>query len=225
MSLRHSLQDTLGSSYTITRELGGGGMSRVFLAHEEELGRDVVVKVLPPEMIAGVSADRFDREIRLAARLQHPHIVPVLTAGQMNGVPYYTMPFVEGASLRARLADGALPVTEAIGVLRDVAKALAYAHERGIVHRDIKPDNVLLTGGSAVVTDFGVAKALSAAKVSAPGGTLTQIGTSLGTPAYMAPEQAAADAGADHRVDLYAFGVMAYEMLAGVPPFHGKQGQ
>jgi tetratricopeptide (TPR) repeat protein len=226
MSLRNSLQDTLGTSYTITRELGGGGMSRVFLAHEEELGRDVVVKVLPPEMMAGVSADRFDREIRLAARLQHPHIVPVLTAGQMNGVPYYTMPFVEGASLRARLtADGALPITEAIGVLRDVAKALAYAHERGIVHRDIKPDNVLLTGGSAVVTDFGIAKALSAARTEAPGGTLTQIGTSIGTPAYMSPEQAAADPATDHRTDIYSFGCLAYEILSGRPPFTAKSPQ
>jgi len=226
MSLRNSLQDTLGTSYTITRELGGGGMSRVFLAHEQELGRDVVVKVLPPEMIAGVSADRFDREIRLAARLQHPHIVPVLTAGQMNGVPYYTMPFVEGSSLRARLTgDGSLPITEAIGVLRDVAKALAYAHERGIVHRDIKPDNVLLTGGSAVVTDFGIAKALSAARTDAPGGTLTQIGTSIGTPAYMSPEQAAADPATDHRTDIYSFGCLAYELLSGRPPFTAKSPQ
>src|SRR6478672_9220723 len=226
MSLRNSLQDTLGTSYTITRELGGGGMSRVFLAHEQELGRDVVVKVLPPEMIAGVSADRFDREIRLAARLQHPHIVPVLTAGQMNGVPYYTMPFVEGSSLRARLTgDGSLPITEAIGVLRDVAKALAYAHERGIVHRDIKPDNVLLTGGSAVVTDFGIAKALSAARTDAPGGTLTQIGTSIGTPAYMSPEQAAADPATDHRTDIYSFGCLAYEVIAGRPPFLAKSPQ
>ena len=226
MSLRDSLQQTLGSTYTITRELGGGGMSRVFLAHEEELGRDVVVKVLPPEMIAGVSADRFDREIRLAARLQHPHIVPVLTAGQMNGVPYYTMPFVEGASLRARLGgEGSLPITEAIGVLRDVAKALAYAHERGIVHRDIKPDNVLLTGGSAVVTDFGIAKALSAARTDAPGGTLTQIGTSIGTPAYMSPEQAAADPATDHRTDIYSFGCLAYELLSGRPPFTAKSPQ
>ena len=144
----------------------------------------------------------------------------------MNGVPYYTMPFVEGASLRARLtSDGSLPITEAIGVLRDVAKALAYAHERGIVHRDIKPDNVLLTGGSAVVTDFGIAKALSAARTDAPGGTLTQIGTSIGTPAYMSPEQAAADPATDHRTDIYSFGCLAYEILAGRPPFTAKSPQ
>ncbi len=226
MALRDQLQDSLGTSYTITRELGGGGMSRVFVAREEALRRNVVVKVLPPELLAGVNAERFDREIELAAGLQHPHIVPVLTAGQMNGVPYYTMPFVDGESLRGRLSTaGALPMTEAIGILRDVAKALAYAHERGIVHRDIKPDNVLLSGGSATVTDFGIAKALSAARTVAPGGTLTQIGTSIGTPAYMSPEQAAADPATNHRADIYSFGCLAYEVLAGRPPFLAKSPQ
>ena len=226
MPLRDQLQDALGSSYTITRELGGGGMSRVFVAREEALRRNVVVKVLPPDLLAGVNAERFDREIELAAGLQHPHIVPVLTAGNMNGVPYYTMPFVDGESLRGRLtASGALPMTEVIGILRDVAKALAYAHERGIVHRDIKPDNVLLSGGSAVVTDFGIAKALAASKTQAPGGTLTQIGTSIGTPAYMAPEQAAADPATDHRADIYSFGCLAYELIAGRPPFVAKTPQ
>ena len=226
MALREQLQDTLGSAYTITRELGGGGMSRVFVAREESLRRNVVVKVLPPELLAGVNAERFDREIELAAGLQHPHIVPVLTAGQMKGVPYYTMPFVDGESLRGRLTtEGALPMTEVIGILRDVAKALAYAHERGIVHRDIKPDNVLLSGGSAVVTDFGIAKALSAARTVAPGGTLTQVGTSIGTPAYMAPEQAAADPATDHRADIYSFGCLGYEMIAGRPPFLAKSPQ
>ncbi len=224
--LRDQLQSTLGSSYTLERELGGGGMSRVFAATETSLGRQVVVKVLPPEMAEGVSVERFTREIQLAAQLRHPHIVPVLAAGVSGGLPYYTMPLEEGQSLRATLTkSGPLPVSEAISVLRDVAKALAYAHERGVVHRDIKPDNVLLTGGAAVVTDFGVAKALAAAKTVEAGGTLTQIGTSLGTPAYMAPEQAAADAGTDHRADIYSFGVMAYEMLAGRPPFHGRVGQ
>lgn len=226
MHLRDQLQQTLGTAYTIDRELGGGGMSRVFVARDESLRRNVVVKVLPPDLVAGVNAERFDREIQLAAGLQHPHIVPLLSAGQTNGVPYYTMPFVEGDSLRARLAHGApLPMTEAIGILRDVAKALAYAHDRGIVHRDIKPDNVLLSGGSAVVTDFGIAKAISASRTVAPGGTLTQIGTSIGTPAYMAPEQAAADPATDHRADIYSFGCLAYEMLAGRPPFVGKTPQ
>jgi tetratricopeptide (TPR) repeat protein len=195
-------------------------MSRVFVARDAALRRNVVVKILPPDLVAGVNAERFTREIELAAGLQHPHIVQVLTAGQMDGVPYYTMPFVEGESLRARLArGGALPMTEVIGVLRDVAKALAYAHGRGVVHRDIKPDNVLLSGGSATVADFGIAKAISAARTAAPGGTLTQVGTSIGTPAYMAPEQAAADPATDHRADIYSFGCLAYEVLTGRPPF------
>ena len=225
MDLRDQLQTTLGTAYTLERELGGGGMSRVFVAQENSLERQVVVKVLPPELTAGVNVDRFKREILLAAKLQHPHIVPVLAAGETNGLPYYTMPFVEGQSLRVKLARGALPMTDAIGILRDVAKALAYAHERGIVHRDIKPENVLLSGGSAVVTDFGIAKAISASRTVAPNATLTQVGTSLGTPAYMAPEQAAADPATDHRADLYAFGCMAYELLAGRPPFVGKSPQ
>ena len=224
--LRDQLQSTVGDAYKLERELGGGGMSRVFVATETAFGRRVVIKVLPPELTEGMSVERFKREIALAARLQHPHIVPVHAAGETGGLPYFTMPFVDGDSLRARLLTGGpLGVTEAIGVMRDVAKALAYAHDNGVVHRDIKPDNVLLTGGSAVVTDFGVAKALSASKASAPGGTLTQVGTSLGTPAYMAPEQAAADSDSDHRADIYAFGVMAYEMLAGHPPFHGRTPQ
>ena len=218
--LRSQLQDTLGSAYTLERELGGGGMSRVFLAEEAALGRKVVVKVLPPELTAGVNVDRFRREIQVSAKLQHPHIVPVLSTGVTGGVPYYTMPFVEGESLRALLAkSGALSITDAVSVLRDVAKALAYAHERGVVHRDIKPDNILLMGGSATVADFGIAKAISAARTDVPNATLTQVGTSIGTPAYMAPEQAAGDPATDHRADLYAFGCMAYEMLAGRPPF------
>ena len=224
--LRDQLQSALGSTYDIDRELSGGGMSRVFVATEAAFGRKVVIKVLPPEMTEGLSVDRFKREIALAARLQHPHIVPVHTAGEANGLPYFTMPLVEGHSLRERVTKtGALSITETIGVMRDVAKALTYAHDQGVVHRDIKPDNVLLTGGSAVVTDFGVAKALSASKTRTADDTLTQVGTSLGTPAYMAPEQAAADPSTDHRADIYAFGVMSYEMLAGRPPFHGRTPQ
>ena len=217
---RTHLQGALGSAYTIDRELSGGGMSRVFVAEEAALGRKVVVKVLPPDLTAGVNVDRFRREIQVSAKLQHPHIVPVLSTGEMDGVPYYTMPFVEGESLRARLIrGGALPITEAVGVLRDLAKALAYAHDHGVVHRDIKPDNILLSGGSAAVADFGIAKAISAARDDASHATLTQIGTSLGTPAYMSPEQAAADPATNHRADIYAFGCVAYEVLAARPPF------
>jgi serine/threonine-protein kinase len=225
MDIREQLQRSMGDAYTLERELGGGGMSRVFLAREKALGRQVVVKVLPPEMTAQVSVERFNREILLAARLQHPHIVPVLSAGESGGSPYFTMPFVEGESLRARLARrGELPVTEAIRLLREIASALAYAHERGIVHRDIKPDNVLVSGGSAMVTDFGVAKALSASSNAESSG-MTSLGVALGTPAYMAPEQASADPNVDHRADIYAFGVLAYELLTGQPPFVGRTPQ
>src|SRR4029453_1347837 len=225
MDLRDQLQTTLGASYTLERELSGGGMSRVFVATETALGRKVVVKVLSPELAQGVSVERFKREIQVAAQLQHPHIVPVHLSGQIDGLPFYTMPYVEGASLRSRLSrGGTLPIGETLSVLREVAKALAYAHEHGVVHRDIKPDNVLITGGTAVVTDFGIAKALSASRTD-QGATLTQIGVSMGTPAYMAPEQAAGDPDVDSRSDLYAFGCMAYELLAGRPPFQAKTAQ
>jgi TolB-like protein/tRNA A-37 threonylcarbamoyl transferase component Bud32/Tfp pilus assembly protein PilF len=220
MSLRDQLQETLGSAYALERELGGGGMSRVFVATETRLKRSVVVKLMSPELAAGVSADRFEREIQLAASLQQANIVPLLAAGDMSGVPYYTMPFVEGESLRALLATrGALSIPETIGILRDVARALSYAHAHGVVHRDIKPDNVLLSHGTAVVTDFGIAKAISAARTATGHETLTQVGTSIGTPSYMSPEQVAGDPEVDHRADIYAFGCMAYELLAGRPPF------
>ena len=222
-SLRDDLQSALGTAYTLERELGGGGMSRVFLAEEARLGRKVVVKVLTPELAAGLSADRFEREIRLAAQLAHPSIVPVLAAGDANGLPYYTMPFVQGESLRVRIAvEGRLPLKEVANILRDIARALSYAHERGIVHRDIKPENVLLASGAAVVTDFGIAKAISASRTVAGEATLTSVGTSIGTPAYMAPEQGAGDPATDARADIYAFGCVAYELLGGEAPFHGR---
>ena len=222
MELRDRLQEILGSDFSVERELGGGGMSRVFVAMDNSLGRRVVVKVLPRDLAAGVSVDRFQREIMLAAALQHPHIVGVISAGEIDGLPYFVMPFVEGESLRRKLErDGPMSPRETVSVLRDVARALSYAHERGIVHRDIKPDNVLLTSGAATLADFGVAKALSSARsvISGESSTLTTVGMSLGTPAYMAPEQVAGDAGTDHRADIYAFGIMAYEMLVGDPPF------
>ena len=227
--LRDQLQTALGSAYTIERELGGGGMSRVLVARDTALRRDVVIKVLPPELVAGVNVERFRREILVAAGLQHPHIVPVLASGEMHGLPWFTMPFVQGESLRDRVSRGPLPIGEVVSTLREIAKALAYAHERGVVHRDIKPDNVLITGGTAVVTDFGIAKALSASRTAgdahATRGSLTQVGTSIGTPTYMAPEQAAADPDTDARADLYSFGCVAYEMLAGRPPFVGMSPQ
>ncbi|MES2523515.1 MAG: serine/threonine-protein kinase [Gemmatimonadota bacterium] len=234
------VQQQLGDSYTLERELPGGGMSRVFVALDTRLGRRVVVKVLRPDLAAGVSVERFRREILLAASLQHSHIVPVLAAGEVDGLPYFLMPFIEGDSLRARLQSGPIPVAETVRVLRDVARALAVAHERGIVHRDIKPDNVLLSGGSAMVADFGVAKAIASARgptngdrhgdrqggnSDRSGDALTTVGMSLGTPAYMAPEQIAADPTVGHAADLYAFGVMAYEMLSGAPPFSDRSPQ
>ena len=221
--LRERLQAAVGDAYAIERELGGGGMSRVFLATETELGRKVVIKVLPPEMGAGVNVERFRREIQLAASLQHPHIVPLLTAGASDDLLYYMMPFIQGQSLREQMAKhGELPIRDAVKVLKEVADALAYAHRNGIVHRDIKPDNVLISEGHAVVTDFGVAKAVSS---STGESNITSLGVALGTPAYMAPEQAVADPNIDHRADIYALGAMGYEMLTGEPPFKGPNPQ
>ena len=219
--LREQVQTSLGNAYSIERELGGGGMSRTYVAMENALSRRVVVKVLSPELAAGVSVDRFRREIMLAAKLQHPHVVPVLSSGDADGLPWFTMPYVEGESLRAKLARGPRSISQLTGILRDVARALEFAHGHGVVHRDIKPDNVLLAGSSATVTDFGIAKAISAARTGPEGATLTMAGTSIGSPAYMAPEQAAGDPNIDHRSDIYAFGCMAYELLAGRPPFIG----
>lgn len=232
-TLLATVQRHLGDDFTVERELGGGGMSRVYVAHDRRLGRRVAIKVLREELGAGVSADRFRREIRTAAGLQHPLIVPVLDTGDIDGLPYFLMPFVEGESLRARLAGGPLRVVDTVRILRDVARALAVAHARGVVHRDIKPDNVLLANDAAVVADFGVSKAFAEARHehealvaggSAAGATTTA-GVSMGTPAYMAPEQVAADPQASYPMDLYALGVMAYEMLTGAPPFSGRSPQ
>lgn len=183
-------------------------MSRVFVATETALARQVVIKVLPADMAQGISPQRFAREVKIAAFLQHPHIVPLLSSGEADGGPWYTMPFVQGESLRAKLARrGELPIADAVRILRDVASALAYAHGRGVVHRDIKPENVLLSEGTAMVSDFGVAKAIVEAGETG-GVSLTSRGVALGTPDYMAPEQRMADPHSDERVDVYAFGVM-----------------
>jgi serine/threonine-protein kinase len=217
----------LAERYLPIRELGRGGMATVYLARDLKHGRDVAVKVMRPDLASGSGGDRFLREIEIVAQLQHPHIVPLFDSGRAppsasdNGGLYYVMPCLEGRSLRERLArTGPLSIDEAIAILRDVCEALAYAHERGVVHRDIKPDNVLLSGRHALVSDFGVARAVSAA-----GAASTFAGVLLGTPAYMAPEQASGDPKVDHRVDIYALGVLAYEVLTGRPPFTGSTPQ
>ena len=223
--LRDHVAGALGTTVTLERELPRGGMARVFAAFDRTLRRRIAIKVLAPELAATISVERFRREIMVAASLQHPNIVPVLSAGEADGLPFFVMPFVEGESLRQRLTRGPLSVRETVGIMRDVTRALMLAHDRGIVHRDIKPDNVLLSGGTAAVTDFGVAKALDVAAGRATGGsalTITREGVAVGTPAYMAPEQAAGDPAMDYRVDLYALGILAYEMLMGSPPFRGR---
>ncbi|ODT05095.1 MAG: hypothetical protein ABS52_02840 [Gemmatimonadetes bacterium SCN 70-22] len=222
--LREELQEALGADYAIERELPRGGMSRVFVATERALQRHVVIKVLSPELARSLSAERFKREIAWAARLQHPLIVPLLSAGVAGTHLYYTMPMVDGESLRERMnRERPMPIVDACRILEDVASALAYAHEEGVVHRDIKPENIMFFHGRAVVLDFGIGKALiDAATGETEALRITAAGMSLGTPMYVAPEQARADPALDHRADLYALGVVAYEMLTGHPPFTGK---
>src|SRR5687768_8918427 len=221
--LRDQVQANLGGAYTVERELGGGGMSRVFVAHDQTRGRRVVLKVLPPDLAAGVSLERFQREIRLAAQLQHPHIVPVLDTGSADGLPYYVMPFIEGESLRERLRrQPQLPVGEALRIACEVASALEYAHGRDIVHRDVKPENILLRNGQAVVADFGICRAITHASDVDP---ITLAGMAVGTPQYMSPEQAAGEREIDGRSDVYSLGCVLYEMLVGEPPFTGRTAQ
>jgi tRNA A-37 threonylcarbamoyl transferase component Bud32/tetratricopeptide (TPR) repeat protein len=217
------LKAALAGRYEILRELGAGGMATVYLAHDPRHDRQVALKVLRPDLAASLGPDRFLNEIRIAAKLTHPHILPVHDSGEAGGFLYYVMPYIEGESLRDKIArEGELPVPEAARILRDIVDALALAHANGVVHRDIKPDNVMLAGRHALVVDFGVAKAVSEA---AGAQQLTTVGVALGTPHYMAPEQAAADPHVDHRADLYAVGIMGYELLAGRPPFAGTTPQ
>lgn len=225
--VRERLQASLGDAYTLEQELGGGGMSRVFVAEERAFHRKIVVKILPDEVAEAVSVERFRREIQLLGALQHPNIVPILRAGDSPDIPYYIMSYIEGPSLRSALSQrGRFAIGETIRVLRDVGSALAYAHVRRIVHRDIKPENIMLNGGAAVVTDFGIAKALGNSTIDAAArdrsATITSLGVSIGTPAYMSPEQVLADPALDARTDIYSLGCVGYEMLTGQTPFHAS---
>ncbi|MGD8699748.1 MAG: serine/threonine-protein kinase, partial [Gemmatimonadales bacterium] len=213
------LATALADRYPIERELGSGGMAVVYLAHDLKHDRSVALKVLRSDYATTVGSERFLREIDTAARLAHPHILPLYDSGEADGFLYYVMPYAEGESLRDRLnREKRLPIEDAIQITREVAEALGYAHERGVVHRDIKPENILLEAGEAVVADFGIARAISAAA----GDTLTASGVIIGTPQYMSPEQATGDSSLDSRTDIYALGCVLHEMLAGAPPFTGR---
>src|SRR2546421_11268993 len=216
------IQAALAKRYAIQRELGHGGMAVVFYAEDRKHHRPVAVKVLRPELGAVIGSERFLREIEIAAQLTHPHILPLYDSGAAVGLLYYVMPYVEGESLRDRLErEKQLPLDDALQIAREVADALSFAHSYGVVHRDIKPENILLEAGHAVVSDFGIARAVTAAGAR----RITQTGVALGTPAYMSPEQAAAETELDGRSDVYSLGCVLYEMLAGQPPFTGPTGQ
>jgi len=218
-----ALPDVLGGRYRIERELGRGGMARVYRAQDLKHSRPVAVKVIRPEFAASLGRERFLREIEIAARLRHPSIMPLFDSGDVDGLLYFVMPYEDGLSLRSRLdRDGRLGTSDAVSILRDVARALAYAHEHGVVHRDVKPDNVLLSGDAAVVTDFGIAKAFSVSLTDADADMLGRAEGVIGTPAYMSPEQAIGDPSIDHRADIYSFGCLAYEVFTGQPPFAGS---
>jgi serine/threonine-protein kinase len=216
------LREGLAGRYEIERELGRGGMATVYRAHDTHHERPVALKVLHPELAESLGAERFQREIRVAASLQHPHILSVHDSGNTDGYLWFTMPFVEGESLRDRLTrERQLPVADAVRITREVALALDYAHRHGVIHRDIKPENILLIDGQAIVADFGIARALG----SSGGDTLTATGMIIGTAAYMSPEQAAGDKAIDARTDIYSLGCVLYEMLAGEQPFQAPTAQ
>ena len=222
MTAADRLSAALSDRYRITRELGAGGMATVYLAHDVRHDRDVAIKVLRPELAAALGAERFLAEVKITARLDHPHILTLIDSGEVDGTLFYVMPFVRGESLRAKLErEQQLAIEEALGVARQIASALDYAHREGVIHRDIKPENILLHEGQAFLTDFGIALAPSAAG----GDRLTGTGFSLGTPSYMSPEQAAGDRNVDARSDIYALGAVTYEMLAGEPPITGATAQ
>src|SRR3954470_15625078 len=209
----------LADRYRIERELGAGGMATVYLAHDLKHDRDVAIKVLHPDLGAVLGGERFLIEIRTTARLQHPHILPLLDSGDADGLLYYVMPYVAGETLRGRLErERQLSIDDALRIAREVADALQYAHSAGIIHRDVKPENILLQGGHALVADFGIALAVQ----EAGGQRMTQTGLSLGTPQYMSPEQAMGERVIDARADVYALGAVLYEMLTGDPPFSGS---
>src|SRR5437667_12617064 len=210
------VQAALAGRYTIERELGRGGMATVYLAQDRKHHRQVAIKVLKPELAAALGPERFLREIDTAARLTHPHILPLHDSGGADGFLYYVMPYVEGESLRERLKrEGQLPLEEALRIAREVASALSHAHSHDVVHRDIKPENILISGGEAVVADFGIGRAITAAARD----TLTGTGIAIGTPGYMSPEQATGGARLDGRSDIYSLACVLYEMLAGDPPY------
>jgi tetratricopeptide (TPR) repeat protein len=213
------LRAALADRYELDREIGHGGMAHVYRAHDRQHGRDVAIKVLRPDLAAALGPERFLREIHLEARLQHPHILPLYDSGTADGFLYYVMPYVAGETLRERIRrEKQLPLADALRITKDVADALSYAHDHGVIHRDIKPGNILLSGEHALVADFGIAKAISAADEEA----LTGTGIAVGTPEYMSPEQGSGDQGVDRRSDIYALGCVLYEMLAGQPPFTGR---
>jgi serine/threonine-protein kinase len=220
MEHQERLKAALADRYQIEREIGSGGMATVYLAQDLKHERQVAVKVLNPELAQSLGAERFLREIKTAAHLTHPHILPLFDSGEADGFLFYVMPFVKGESLRSRLTkEKQLPVEDAIQITREIADALAYAHEEGVIHRDVKPANIMLEAGHAVLADFGVAHAVAEAKDD----RITRTGTSLGTPAYMSPEQATGEQDLDGRSDQYALGCVLFEMLAGHPPFTGAQ--
>ena len=219
-TLEH-LTAVFGGRYHVERELGVGGMATVYLARDIKHDRHVAIKVLRPELATSLGPERFLREIHIVARLTHPHILGLIDSGEADGFLYYVMPYITGETLRTRLArEGEFPISEAVWVLREIADALAHAHSHQIIHRDIKPENVMFSSRHALVADFGIARAV--AEAAAGGGPITATGIVVGSPAYMAPEQAASDPQMDHRADIYAFGVLAYEVITGVPRFRRR---